>query len=103
MLIQPTDFKRLYEHDVGTMFWTKDEEDRRILRVVFPASKDGTGKNIIDLYVYNNDKDWTIPGEHKHWDGNEQKPTLKPSILVSGGWHGYIQKGELVQIKDKKK
>lgn len=30
-----------------------------------------------------------------HWDGNEEKPTLAPSLLVPGLWHGYLRKGRL--------
>jgi len=27
------------------------------------------------------------------WDGNEDKPTLTPSILDPGHWHGYLTAG----------
>lgn len=27
------------------------------------------------------------------WDGNEDKPTITPSILVHGLWHGYCRNG----------
>ena len=30
------------------------------------------------------------------WDGNEDKPTLMPSIHVPGVWHGYLRNGVLV-------
>jgi hypothetical protein len=29
------------------------------------------------------------------WDGNEDKPTLSPSILFPGTWHGYLKSGRL--------
>jgi hypothetical protein len=29
------------------------------------------------------------------WDGNEQLPTLTPSILSPGQWHGYLRAGRL--------
>lgn len=29
------------------------------------------------------------------WDGNEDKPTLTPSILVPGEWHGFLESGRL--------
>jgi hypothetical protein len=29
------------------------------------------------------------------WDGNEDKPTLNPSILVTDQWHGYLCAGRL--------
>lgn len=30
------------------------------------------------------------------WDGNEDKPTLTPSLLNPGQWHGYLTAGRLV-------
>lgn len=29
------------------------------------------------------------------WNGNHEKPSLNPSILVIGKWHGYLTDGEL--------
>lgn len=29
------------------------------------------------------------------WDGNEDKPTLTPSILSPNEWHGYLRNGRL--------
>lgn len=29
------------------------------------------------------------------WDGNEEKPTIQPSIHAVGDWHGFLQAGEL--------
>lgn len=30
------------------------------------------------------------------WDGNEEKPTITPSINATGQWHGYMRAGKLV-------
>ena len=30
------------------------------------------------------------------WDGNEEKPTLTPSLLNGELWHGHLQAGKLV-------
>lgn len=30
------------------------------------------------------------------WDGDTEKPTLTPSILTPGTWHGYLKAGRLV-------
>lgn len=31
------------------------------------------------------------------WDGSEEKPTLRPSLLQRCcGWHGYLTAGELI-------
>lgn len=29
------------------------------------------------------------------WDGNEESPTLTPSILAHGQWHGFLRAGRL--------
>jgi hypothetical protein len=29
------------------------------------------------------------------WDGNEEKPTINPSIHLVGCWHGYLRAGKL--------
>ncbi len=29
------------------------------------------------------------------WDGNEDKPTIEPSIHYQGVWHGYLRAGRL--------
>lgn len=36
------------------------------------------------------------PGPRWDWDGNREHPTLKPSVLFTGGcaWHGYLTHGE---------
>jgi hypothetical protein len=30
------------------------------------------------------------------WDGNEDAPTITPSINVIGQWHGWMRNGELI-------
>ena len=30
------------------------------------------------------------------WDGDEDKPTLTPSINAQGQWHGFLRAGKLV-------
>jgi len=32
------------------------------------------------------------------WDGNEEKPTLTPSIHAPDQWHGYLRAGKLVSV-----
>lgn len=46
--------------------------------------------------------EWTIG--HKNecgaswtWDGNEEKPTLNPSLHAKGVWHGHVKAGQLVE------
>lgn len=42
---------------------------------------------------------WLNGGVMWWWDGNEDAPTLTPSVDCSetGGWHGFIRAGELVK------
>ena len=46
--------------------------------------------------------EWTI--DHKNhcgasweWDGNEERPTLKPSLHWEGTWHGWVRNGMLIE------
>ena len=34
---------------------------------------------------------------HWDWDGNQDEPTLSPSLHAIGHWHGYLRKGVFVQ------
>lgn len=40
------------------------------------------------------------PAENKSplwtWDGNQENPTITPSINVIGRWHGYLTNGKLI-------
>lgn len=38
----------------------------------------------------------TNNGHSWQWDGNEDEPTLTPSINCVGVWHGWVTKGKLV-------
>jgi Family of unknown function (DUF6527) len=42
----------------------------------------------------------TVAGEAQHpswqWDGNEDKPTLTPSVHLPGRWHGWFRAGRMV-------
>lgn len=37
------------------------------------------------------------PGKHWGWDGNEDAPTLTPSVHCIGHWHGWVRGGMLVE------
>ena len=36
-------------------------------------------------------------GDQWSWDGNEDEPTLSPSLHAVGEWHGWVQNGMLVE------
>lgn len=76
---------------VGDFFW--EQKDRgRVLVVAIPcSSKSG--------WTYSK---WTI--DHKNhcdaqwsWNGNEDRPTLNPSLHAVGVWHGWVRDGQLVE------
>jgi hypothetical protein len=35
-------------------------------------------------------------GHSWEWDGNEDKPTLTPSVNAEGCWHGFVREGRMV-------
>ena len=62
--------------------------------------------NRLALYMNRSETNWAEPGPINGWDGNEEFPTLAPSIqakeTVDGvevnGWHGYLISGRLVGV-----
>lgn len=36
-------------------------------------------------------------GRHWGWDGDEERPTLTPSVHCLGFWHGWVRAGMLVE------
>jgi hypothetical protein len=40
-----------------------------------------------------------VNGGHSwEWDGNQEKPTLTPSINSVGAWHGWVRAGRMVSV-----
>jgi hypothetical protein len=65
--------------------WRTYEDGRREFMFVCPGNH---GPSVIPIQPPH-PKGWT-------WDGNEDKPTLNPSIhCMSCGWHGFMRNGEL--------
>lgn len=77
--------------DVGEFAWRFDG-DNRVLVIAIP--------NVgCRGWIHS---EWTI--DHRNasdalwqWDGNEEKPTLTPSLHAVGIWHGYVKQGNLVE------
>ena len=66
------------------------------LRVPHPTNPKG---ELILLYPGGcQPNNWAAPGPCNRWDGNLDEPTLSPSILAPGVWHGYLRKGKLVTV-----
>lgn len=69
----------------------------------------GTGKRMLVVAIPDKDfqKGWGLSrwsidfpnhcGASWSWDGNEEKPTLSPSLHAVGVWHGWVRDGMLVE------
>ena len=85
----------------GGFVW-KIKDEKRVLLLAIPYKnkvKIGIELDPLNSYVLS---EWTI--DHKNesnaqwgWDGNEDKPTLTPSLHAVGIWHGWVLKGQLVE------
>lgn len=74
---------------VGDFVWGDEVDGIRTLYIVLP------GTDYPDALQCFRGRDRGIPREWG-WDGNEEKPTLRPSILDGvTGWHGYLVAGFL--------
>lgn len=76
----------------GDYYWQIVNDSRYIvLAVPSPASPGFTFNN---LPVSEGDN---VQGEAWGWDGNEDCPTLTPSIHAVGHWHGWLKAGVLTE------
>ena len=92
----------VFEHgQVGDWWWSGEDTDRILWLVVPDLIGRGQGRmgdrggEILPLYVHRQPDNWGQPGPVNGWDGNETHPTLSPSILIPGGWHGFFENGHL--------
>jgi hypothetical protein len=79
---------------LGDFNWQFDPQGRRTLVVLIPCARGDRTH-----WTYSR---WTI--DHKNhcdaqwsWDGNEDAPTLNPSLHAVGVWHGWVRGGQLVE------
>ena len=79
------------------------DDERRYLYIVPPdvsgrPALDSTHQAALDAIAIH--RHASEPGLNGHrswlWDGNEDKPTLTPSIHYLDNWHGYLTAGQLV-------
>ena len=80
--------------DVGEFAWGNLDGVRHIL-IALPRPRSGDRDDYIMNYLpvctgHKVDKAWL-------WDGNEDAPTLTPSIHCIGHWHGWVRAGMLVE------
>lgn len=70
----------------GDFCFKMTREDQRVMWICLP---NGT-TSVIRIRPYSG------PEPSWEWDGNEEKPTLTPSIYAIGIWHGWARAGRLV-------
>ncbi len=68
----------------GSAQWTVEGQYSRSLIFICPC-----GCSKVRIVPVKGDRKW-------NWDGNQELPTLTPSILIMGecGWHGFLTAGE---------
>ena len=91
--------------ELGDWYWSEAEVDgvsHRVLWIIVPdlINRDqgllgDRGLELIQLFPSRQPDDWSEPGPVDAWDHNEEQPTLSPSILIPGGWHGFFEHGQL--------
>lgn len=86
--VQPSDFVT-----AGDFCWFVNHERRRLLVLAIPYH------GAVNKWIHS---EWTI--DHKNecgaqwgWNGNEDAPTLTPSLHAVGVWHGWVRDGKLVE------
>ena len=98
---------QLWDCGVGAFLWTNTPHlgtDFRTLLLLVPDRMYGNAKGLlVTLYIRNWKNLTPVPGPLWDWDGNEDRPTLAPSIVAHPidvrAWHGYLQQGELISLR----
>lgn len=89
------DFWEGPEHKPGEFYFETRDDGKHWLMVILPfRNADGKFINIpteVSIGHPNNN------GAVWQWDGNEEHPTITPSIHTHGVWHGWVRNGELVE------
>ena len=80
--------------NVGEFYWDLQDGKRKLVVGIPTAPSEDWPDFLLST--------WTIDHENNNraqwgWDGNEDAPTLTPSIHAVGAWHGWVQNGELVE------
>ena len=89
----PYPFPNDRELKVGEFCWSKEINGVRYLHIVLPGSirPDSIRCSTASPTIIQDNF-----GPVWGWDGNEDKPTLSPSLHWPGQWHGHLVAGRLV-------
>lgn len=81
--------------NVGEFSWQEIKGVRHIylaLPTLTPGVPDNYVMNLLPVSLGAN-----VAGKYWGWDGNEDQPTLTPSVHCIGHWHGWLRGGEMVE------
>ena len=94
-------YSAFYEYGIGAMRWSWNGIGNRRLHLLVPYMGNGPDcMQALLLYMNHQEGNWAKEGIIVGWDGNEEKPTLQPSIHIPGGWHGWVKEGNLITSKE---
>lgn len=97
----PIPMRRLADADcdalqvAGDFAWDVRPNGQRFICLAIPVSKDDPKRYAFSRIPVKEGKNET--GQWWGWDGNEDKPTLTPSLHCIGIWHGFITNGTIVE------
>ena len=83
-----------HAHGAGAFWWRATRDGTWILHALIPApGRPGWCESawpILPARLQN--------GSGWEWDGNVERPTLRPSLHAVGVWHGWMREGQLESI-----
>lgn len=80
----------LWDLEQGQFFFSVDEAGQRFFSCMLP------GLTLCCIPIRPVVTPGINGGHSWEWDGNEDTPTLNPSINATGSWHGWIRAGRAV-------
>lgn len=98
---KPVQMRRVAGYDAvekpGDFYWYNLANGKRYLFLAEPSTDaefDAEGFTLIHIPVRQGKNE---KGVAWGWDGNEDSPTITPSIHTVGIWHGWVRAGQLVE------
>ena len=79
----------------GDFAWTSGDDGKAIFLALPSPSVDAPTNYILNRIPVNEGAN--SPGKQWGWDGNEDAPTLTPSIHCLGHWHGWVRAGQMIE------
>lgn len=77
----------LWDLEEGQFFFEIDEKGQRHFSCMFP------GDTLCCIPIRPVVTEGLNGGHYWEWNGNEDQPTLMPSVHAVGSWHGWVRAG----------